>query len=971
VLAIVMAVGFGVATERANAAYSVHIGSNTLTVTGDSASDVLALRLAPGDSHTLILDVGNNGSADFTANRLLFTQIVVNAGTGNDKVLIDETNGAFTGEEATTLNGQGGDDTLTGGRGPETLIGADGNDHVTGARGNDLVSLGTGNDTFTWNAGDGNDSVEAGTGADTLVFNGGNGDENIALGPNGSRLAVTRDVGFVDLDVNAVETVSVNTLGGTDHVGLVPLAGTGVTRVNVNLASTLGGASGDGAADTVTVDATAAADTMAVSAASGVVQANTGPASVFVSHTEPANDKLEVDTLAGNDSVSIFSGVTSLLALSVDGGADTDTIVPTGTSGADSISAITDATPPTIDISWDGGATAAHVLCEKLDIQGLGGADTILGGGNLASSALLQTLTEEGGPGTDTLTGSDGNDTLIGGDDNDQITGGRGADTALLGNGNDTFVWNPGDSSDIVEGQAGADTLDFHGANVSEVINLSANGSRLLFTRDVGSVVMDVNGVETVDVHLLGGSDTVTVNPLAGTSVTRVATDLAAFAGGNSGDGSADRVTVQGGAGADAYSVSAVGGVPQVDTGAASVSVSTAEPGSDELQVNTLAGNDTVTLFGGVTPLVALSVDGGADTDTVVPTGTDSGDAISAVADVTPPTIDVSWDGGASVARVLCETVDIQGLGGGDALTAGTGLATITKLIEEGGPGTDTLTGGDGNDTLIGGDDNDQITGARGTDTAFLGNGNDTFVWNPGDGSDIVEGQAGADTLDFHGANVAEVIDLSANGSRLFFTRDVGSVVMDVNGVETVDVHLLGGADKLTVNSLAGTDVTRVDADLAAFAGGNSGDGSPDTVIVNGTAGADTVGIAPSGIDVRVKGLAPTLFISQSEAANDALTVNTLAGNDSVTANVGLAGLIRLTIDGGPDADTLTGGDGGDTLIGEDGNDSIRGVSGNDLLYGGPGVDYLNGGPGADQFSCGGAGDTLVTDPSDTIGPDC
>jgi Ca2+-binding RTX toxin-like protein len=29
----------------------------------------------------------------------------------------------------------------------------------------------------------------------------------------------------------------------------------------------------------------------------------------------------------------------------------------------------------------------------------------------------------------------------------------------------------------------------------------------------------------------------------------------------------------------------------------------------------------------------------------------------------------------------------------------------------------------------------------------LLGAGDDTFVWNPGDGSDVVEGQDGNDTL--------------------------------------------------------------------------------------------------------------------------------------------------------------------------------------------------------------------------------
>ena len=41
------------------------------------------------------------------------------------------------------------------------------------------------------------------------------------------------------------------------------------------------------------------------------------------------------------------------------------------------------------------------------------------------------------------------------------------------------------------------------------------------------------------------------------------------------------------------------------------------------------------------------------------------------------------------------------------------------------------------------------------------------------------------------------------------FTRDVGNITMDLNGVETVNVNALGGADTVTVNDLTGTDVTR------------------------------------------------------------------------------------------------------------------------------------------------------------------
>ena len=47
----------------------------------------------------------------------------------------------------------------------------------------------------------------------------------------------------------------------------------------------------------------------------------------------------------------------------------------------------------------------------------------------------------------------------------------------------------------------------------------------------------------------------------------------------------------------------------------------------------------------------------------------------------------------------------------------------------------------------------------------------DVFQWDPGDGSDTIEGQAGADRMLFNGANVNEKIDISANGERVRFTR--------------------------------------------------------------------------------------------------------------------------------------------------------------------------------------------------------
>ena len=152
------------------------------------------------------------------------------------------------------------------------------------------------------------------------------------------------------------------------------------------------------------------------------------------------------------------------------------------------------------------------------------------------------------------------------------------------------------------------------------------------------------------------------------------------------------------------------------------------------------------------------------------------------------------------------------------------------------------IGGSDGNDLMVVDETNGAMPdtgflGGRGDDVEIGGSGNDTFVWNPGDGNDTIEGRGGSDTLFFNGANVNENIDISANGARVRFTRDVGAVTMDVNSVETIAFKALGGTDRITVNDLSGTHVGKVAVDLQASGGG--GDGSADTVIVNGTAGND------------------------------------------------------------------------------------------------------------------------------------
>ena len=127
---------------------------------------------------------------------------------------------------------------ITGTDGNDVLTGTSGDDLITGGRGNDVAKMGAGDDTFVWNPGDGSDTVEGQSGTDTLLFNGSNVNENISISANGSRATLFRDVGNVTMDLNSIEHIQLNALGGADTVTVNDLSGTGVKQVAIDLALT-------------------------------------------------------------------------------------------------------------------------------------------------------------------------------------------------------------------------------------------------------------------------------------------------------------------------------------------------------------------------------------------------------------------------------------------------------------------------------------------------------------------------------------------------------------------------------------------------------------------------------------------------------------------------------------------------------------------------------------------------------------
>ncbi|HEV8268741.1 MAG TPA: calcium-binding protein [Thermoanaerobaculia bacterium] len=526
--------------------------------------------------------------------------------------------------------------------------------------------------------------------------------------------------------------------------------------------------------------------------------------------------------------------------------------------------------------------TASGVFDNTIDLSGV----TAAGFPQLAAGGA-QPVDLSGGGGVDTLTGSGLGDIVRGGPGNDSMFGGTG---------DDVFTWVPGDGSDTIQGGAGSDVLAFVGAAAAEAFAVTADGAGFDFTRDVGSIVMDLEGIETLELSTLGGNNSVTLNDLTGvadlTSVilslgdtddvvdasaqANPAVSLTVFA--NMGND-----TLIGGAGADELhgdegndSISGLGGVDTIDGGDGDDSIN-GGPGNETLVGG--AGDDTFvwnpgdgsdTLVGG-TGRDTMFFNGAAGNEAFALTGQGAGFRF---------TRDV---GGIVMDATEVEEVRLNTLGGNDSATVGdlTGVANLNTItffmgdgddtanasaeanpaiafLVNGGTGNDTLTGSPNSDTIAGGEGNDTIVGLSGVDlmdggagddtiTGGPGNepnqnggdGDDTFIWNPGDGSDGLVGQTGNDTMVFNGSAGNELFVVTAQGADFRLTRDVGSIVMDATGVEAITLNALGGDDHVTTVGLAATSQNLI--------GGTQTTADALTVDAQGacaTSGTGTVAIA-------------------------------------------------------------------------------------------------------------------------------
>jgi len=366
------------------------------------------------------------------------------------------------------------------------------------------------------------------------------------------------------------------------------------------------------------------------------------------------------------------------------------------------------------------------------------------------------------------LRGGDDVDTLAGGAGHDRVLGDRGNDTLSGNAGNDVLVWNNGDGTDVDTGGDGADEVEVNGSTTAGdafTIKPGAAAGRVQFDRtNLVPFGIDVSA-ERLTVNGLGGDDTMTgADDLSARTLLTLngGTGLDVLTGGDGADlitGGDDNDTLDGAGGGDRV------------IGDRGTDVLRGGTGDDVLVWNNGDGSDTDTGGDGV-DRVEVNGAGAGDAFTITPNGAKSEfkrtNLVPFTLDVDAEQLEVNGLGGDDTLTAsdgLALAIVADGGAGNDTLT---GANEIDALL--GGSGNDALTGGGGADAIDGQDGDDTLSARDGVgDLVRGGVGNDSAQTDRKN-VDVVDGVEKVDALPEqakpHQPKIGTV-KLSRKGSRL------------------------------------------------------------------------------------------------------------------------------------------------------------------------------------------------------------
>jgi trimeric autotransporter adhesin len=650
-----------------------------------------------------------------------------------------------------SLSGGAGDDSLTGANEEEALSGAAGNDTLTGAIGNDTLNGGAGIDRLVGGAGDDlytvddvRDFIDEGqSGGIDLV----QASVSFVLAWNVEHLTLTGSASITGFGNELANIITGNSganslVGGAGHdtlnggIGNDSLdGGDGADRLDGGAGiDRLAGGLGD---DLYIVDNSSDVVVESAAAGSDLVQSS-------VTYSLAAN--VENLTLtgagaingSGNDLNNVITGNGG--ANSLAGGANADTLA--GGLGNDSLDGGVG------DDCLDGGAGIDRLMGGLGDdIYSVGdGGDVVLetaGAGidgvwssvsfTLGAHVENLTLTDDspidgtgneldnvitGNSGANSLSGGGGNDELIGGIGNDSLVGGAGNDTLSGGAGNDLYLWRRGDGADWIDDRRAydgtGDQLRLEGVRASQISFVRSGNDLTLVIAPSTATLADGGSVRLVNFATIGrerGIETIALADVTWTAAQARARFFASLgtAGHDSIVGFGSDDTLTGGRGND--TLDGAGGNDSY--------IWNRGDGDDVvLETNSRINSsvDTLVLNGVLAAQVSFTRSGQTVTLVIAPTttgGTNGGSVKLA---------EFSYDSSNYDSSV--ETIVLANA----KWTLDQVHSRILDLAAT--VGDDSLSGFSGADTLIGG---------RGNDTLAGGNGNDTYIWNRGDGDDVVK----------------------------------------------------------------------------------------------------------------------------------------------------------------------------------------------------------------------------------------
>ncbi|RLV59498.1 hypothetical protein D5018_11975 [Parashewanella curva] len=610
-------------------------------------------------------------------------------------------------------------------------------------------------------------------------------------------------------------------------------------------------------------------------------------------HAGSGNDRIFIEG-GSNNTVYAGSGDDELLTNSV------KSLVVYGEGGNDTLKA---------EIESNG----------SIKLDGGDGNDTLVGG-ILGTNHLL------GGKGDDTL-GVVNDGFLIKSKYSNTYDGGKGDDTLSGSNGEDTYIYNLGDGNDTIidNDRFKSKSNSYKSQNLEDIIVFGKDISKEMvsFTHDPdGSLVVLITDPKNSD-----NNGSIKIKNASVIDAYRI--EYVKFA-----DGS--RITLAEmlaaadlRAGTDinrTISINSSSEIIKLGSGSDNVSIT-----KDRNKVYAGEGDDTIISGGNGNTIYA-----GAGNDTVL----------------------IKAD---NTRSATIKTV-VYGEGGDDVLTN----RSSKNVTLDGGGGNDTLIGNHYADhTLIGGDGNDVLKidntissaknntfeGGKGDDTIIGARGNDTYLYNLGDGDDVIS-EVGSTTEDkiVFGDGITE--------KMLSFRRDLkGNII-----IEITDPNNSANNGSISMKNAFVDSKYRIER--LEFANGSVITEKTMIEAANKLVGTD-------GND-EIKGSSHSEII-KSKAGND--VVYTGSGNDVVYAGEGND---KIYSQGG--SDVLYGEKGDDTLVGHyrsnnklfggDGNDELKlsevnviSNTNSNIFEGGKGDDKITGSYSRDTYKYNlGDGNDVITD---------